>query len=526
MPLPMQFGTLFGVTSTSVIRPITGATQVLARRRARSRRSGARHGLTLIEMLVSVTLTLLVVFAIVQVFDMLGQTMTKGRAAIEMAGNLRSVANRLQEDLDSLTCPVRPWLDPAAGEGYFEYVEGMNVPLNQPRYSDMDAVNNTTGQLGPDTNADSGGTPGHFGDLDDILMMTIRATGEPFRGRYDVDGNPANGYEIVESEYAEVIWWTTIDPDSNTISLHRRVLLIRPDIVIDPTKYPLAGPADLKWFYQLNDISVRVDSALGALTTNSLADLTTPRNRFAHYRLNENYGASFTGTLFAMESNVGWVFPLDVRYLWPRNPYDLTMQWSRQSGTPAYDYSLVLGNQELPSGRIPPDRTGDDVMLSDVLAFDIRAYDPDAIIQNAGNFALAPGDPGYVFGGAGVGTGAFVDLANASGLMLSSLPNNPIEGGDPAKLVSYDTWSLGFERDGINQDGDSTAFGPLVDEGFDGLDNEIAPSTTFGGVDDYDERETRPPYNVPLSGIEVRIRMMEYSTRQIRQVSVIGDFTQ
>ena len=34
-----------------------------------------------------------------------------------------------------------------------------------------------------------------------------------------------------------------------------------------------------------------------------------------------------------------------------------------------------------------------------------------------------------------------------------------------------------------------------------------------------------PPYNVPLSGIEVRIRMMEYSTRQIRQVSVVGDFT-
>ena len=37
----------------------------------------------------------IVVFAIVQVFDMLGETMTKGRAMIEMAGNLRAVANRL-----------------------------------------------------------------------------------------------------------------------------------------------------------------------------------------------------------------------------------------------------------------------------------------------------------------------------------------------------------------------------------------------------------------------------------------------
>ena len=78
-------------------------------------------------MLVSVTITLLVVFAIVQVFDLLGETMAKGRATIEMAGNLRSVANRLQADLDNLTCPVQPWIDPAAGLGYFKYIEGSNI---------------------------------------------------------------------------------------------------------------------------------------------------------------------------------------------------------------------------------------------------------------------------------------------------------------------------------------------------------------------------------------------------------------
>ena len=33
-----------------------------------------------------------------------------------------------------------------------------------------------------------------------------------------------------------------------------------------------------------------------------------------------------------------------------------------------------------------------------------------------------------------------------------------------------------------------------------------------------------PPYPVDLRGIEVRIRMMDFNTRQVRQVSVVGDF--
>ena len=44
------------------------------------------------------------------------------------------------------------------------------------------------------------------------------------------------------------------------------------------------------------------------------------------------------------------------------------------------------------------------------------------------------------------------------------------------------------------------------------------------GVDDAGERETSPPYPAPLRGIEVRIRVMDYSTRQVRQVSVVADF--
>ena len=104
-------------THTPTRQPIV---PVQAPRKIRRR----RKALTLIEMLVSVTLTLLVVFAIVQVFEFLGDSVSLGRATIEMAGQMRSAAHRLQLDLDNRTCPVKPWVDPGSGLGYFEIIDG------------------------------------------------------------------------------------------------------------------------------------------------------------------------------------------------------------------------------------------------------------------------------------------------------------------------------------------------------------------------------------------------------------------
>jgi hypothetical protein len=81
-------------------------------------------------------------------------------------------------------------------------------------------------------------------------------------------------------------------------------------------------------------------------------------------------------------------------------------------------------------------------------------------------------------------------------------------------VSTYDTWSSHYERDGVNQDQDD-----WVDEGVNGLDDD-----GVNGVDDALERETAAPYGVPLRGVEVTIRMMEFSTRQVRQISVVGDF--
>jgi hypothetical protein len=80
--------------------------------------------------------------------------------------------------------------------------------------------------------------------------------------------------------------------------------------------------------------------------------------------------------------------------------------------------------------------------------------------------------------------------------------------------LTYDTWALSYERDGINQNGGAT-----IDEGTDGIDSDGK-----NGVDDVGERETVPPYSYPLRGLQIKIRFYEPGTRQVRQATVGTDF--
>jgi hypothetical protein len=98
-------------------------------------------------------------------------------------------------------------------------------------------------------------------------------------------------------------------------------------------------------------------------------------------------------------------------------------------------------------------------------------------------------------------------------------------------LRVYDTWSLHYEADGLDQD---ATLG--IDQGTNGLDDDSdgsfdePPYDANGDGDfvdageDLGEAETLPPYPYPLRGIEVRIRCYEPSTRQVRQVTVRHTF--
>jgi prepilin-type N-terminal cleavage/methylation domain-containing protein len=96
--------------------------------------------------------------------------------------------------------------------------------------------------------------------------------------------------------------------------------------------------------------------------------------------------------------------------------------------------------------------------------------------------------------------------------------------------ATYDTWSSHYERDGFDQDGD-----PFADEGSDGFDQEtsdtvnspsVQTATGVGadGVDDPYEQEAPPPYPVPLRGIQVKIRVFEPQSREIREVTITQSF--
>jgi hypothetical protein len=213
--------------------------------------------------------------------------------------------------------------------------------------------------------------------------------------------------------------------------------------------------------------------------------------------------------------------------------------------------------------RLQNDRLGEDIQLSRCVAWDVRVYDPLALVvqqtyTNADLDAAGPSDrlidPSIAPGSNATssGFGAFVDLnytryaslgQDSSGNNMYTFFSGPPNAGSQLAAAIYDTWSTTYERDGINQDsykGDN-----ITDEGSNGIDDAFASSVNpsdatkypivhdnatmgnirYNGPDDPSERETFPPYETPLRGVQVIIRVFDPSTRQMRQATVVADFT-
>lgn len=229
------------------------------------------------------------------------------------------------------------------------------------------------------------------------------------------------------------------------------------------------------------------------------------------------------------------------------------------------------------------DRMNEDVILNNVLSFDVKAWDPNAPVFAASTTTgtttqttvVLPGDVNYLpnylrpfvdgVGASPVAFGAYVDLNYMCRATVDTLPSpdaldkytvivgdalRPHFGGPgevkslvhgllrvpfvagtwgtplvPADRLAavYDTWSNHYEHDGVDQDGDATpavnnVYGN-VDEGRNGLDDD-----GDGPVDDEDEWEAPPPYPHPLRGIQIKIRVFEPTSRQIREVTIVEEF--
>jgi len=479
-----------------------------------------RHhgGFTIVELLVASTVGLLIVLGVIEAFRQIMSAVNKGRASVQLSGQLRNVTNLLREDFRGITVQTTPNTSTASAMGYFEIIEGV----------DNDSIS----------------SPGGFdtltGDTDDVIMFTSRRLGKPFSGR--VRGSfvaSSQPFETITSPNAEIIYWLEprnteflrdgIDNDGNgnidepsegliapiqhngmpLATLRRRALLIRPDLNNDAGILSGVTIGNLITFINQNDISIRIN-ANGTISANTLADLTLRKNRIAHLPTNP------------INANQDANFP---------HPFK-TERLPFQSG-------IFIG---------------EDVVMDQMIGFDVRVYDPfiKIVADITDSEPLTPGDPGYetLAHTAAIGRGAYVDLGFTSRFNYTSNPNlTPAQGAQLGSLLSsqadtkaqfnttatfvsplypagsgyytfgncsvFDTWTIEYERDGIDSDRDG-----VVDEGNDGIDNNAS-----GGIDDISEVETMPPYPISLRGFQVIVRAFQNGQQQTQQFTITHDFT-
>lgn len=452
------------------------------RRGDRSHRSA--DGFTLVEMLVAMALALLMMAALARSFSFVSTQVRDSRAETELSSQLRDISTRIVDEFDQRTCSMRPAAIDYEPNGYVLYHEGgvTDATSSLFRAEAIDGV--VTSRAG------------RYGDFDDYLAFTATAPGESwFTGkvpRYLLEQKtavlagtpiPPSMFDpvVITSKYAEIIYYTTpeyiesslpanpafIDTDDPIVAggtagdgfpdrlrLHRRVLLIRPDLNIGgalpiqtqtaggvsipfmqadnwPTaanvQITAAAVANQAWAYGMGgvhqqcDLSVRrVRNGDGTITNrvaaNSLEDLSNPENRFGHVNVPNTVLAGGTVNL-----------PMSMPLLSLQNSPGI-FQATATDGTtdlapprtpnvgPVVTSSIVSGliRPELVLGldRSHPDiigdgwgadRLGEDVLLSGLLGFDIQVFDPDVQFidtatfsaGNQTNLVVGPSQAGY-----------------------------------------------------------------------------------------------------------------------------------
>lgn len=482
------------------------------RLRTRRLKTGRRGGFTLLEVLIATAVTLLMMLSLSQIFKVIGESMQRGRAVLELNNRLRSVTHRIRTDLRNLTAIPRPPADPGAGEGYFKYFDGARTDFTTLRMWQESLASRPDA---PD--------PSRIGDVDDILMGTVKAGDTWFTGKvplFVLEGRvPTNQTDLdtqvtIASQYAEVVMFvqplvasskagfTWSNPERNpgylvldqsffqdddrdsipdAYRLHYRTLLIRPDLnlpsgvlpgnitvtpplfVAHPNFASLGGPleplpsplCDMAEVHTNCDLSVRrvFDRSSGGLAdfvaANSLADLASPANRFAHVQVHVPGTSSTTMPLLALGPQPSF-----------NNPFLLDPVGDLGQAGP-----LRVGSGFLhPAFCLQRDRIGEDILATDILAFDVKVFDPSVPIlpyqaqvsaefgiAGSGDQALSPNDPGYhrVLGELPVGTGDYVDLGWGRKTLLAaggSVPANANLWGQFSGLSQVNRQTRGWSR--------------------------------------------------------------------------------
>lgn len=489
-----------------------------------------RQGISLIEVLVGLTITLVVLLAMTQAFKFASTQMASGRASVELVNRLRTAESLLRKDLDRLTVEAKPFYFAATEpKGYIEIVDGFATDTNWVAaargVADTPALTNLTIQNNV------------IGDYDDIIAGTIRSDAQPFRGRNQVN--------IEESHLAEVIWFTVrndLDDDAfisldEGVRLFRRVLLVKPtlgplqndlsatdgsNLVLAPSggtgftyTSEVAAILDKNAFLRRNDVSVAVQQTSVSpnqwqVVPNSLESLAVRENRFFVATHGMIGGINPTNGNFNLNANQRRIaYRLGLREV-KRSDYATEMAFN-------FDAAMTVRSTD-----------NQNLLLNNVAAFDIQVFDPEGAV----GFSLEAGRIQHIVGGSDAG---FSTLGGLNGFMTEGTTAPPATLGDYVDLGKtfgfptvgqfggtgnalnfvdqvYDTGTPRYDRNNFDDDGDG-----LTDEGGDNIDNDAN-----GLVDD--EKEVVANFGQPLRGLRIRLRLIEPASGQVSQTTVKHSF--
>ena len=466
---------------------------------------GRRQGYTLVEILVALTLTLILMSAVVTVFGGVGTGISKSRRALEQFDRQRTAAQQLLSDLNGVTAqrldgrPGRP----EESFGYFELVEGSYYfAANLPAIDDV--TNN------PDLTVSERG---------DILLFTSRNAARPFVGRYGYNGSTAL---TAQSDVAEVAWFLRGN------RLHRRVLLVLPGAAATVANYAKAS------FYNDYDVSAHLTTNSNGATVivpNSLADLTKRENRFGHDASKFPYdvrgwGSNCLPTLAECSSTTwmgGWQTGTTPA---PSSGYTGNVDmWDNTPNSTINTPNSTVNNPGLSdqalNSALDGARVADDVVLTNVIGFDVKVWEPAANGGAGGYVDLGSTEAGAQ--GGAVALTSFLPPKNAGYYRFNNggITESGLSGtGSQPRIYDSGTFSYFNEL-----------AGGLLTNGFDDdnslVVDDLSEAIVTGGSPPPGVSGNAPgiaPYPVPLRGIQIKIRCFEPDSRQVKEITIEHDF--
>jgi len=325
-------------------------------------------GFTLVELLVSLTVSLLLLGGVVSLFGSLGESVNESRSDAEMLQTLRHASYQLQSDLEGLTLAPDPSKASTTEPGFFEYVEGPH----------RDADNWDPDSYVPGYQPDTG----LGGDDDDVLHFTTMSADGASEVVWFLTPDP----NFFDADATDGPWTRTNQNSSDNTVSEKRYRLHRYALKIEPTATTDALGVSM------GHVNAKPENALPDYETtrkaNTLEMLTVRYNRWAHQYGEINQFKPVTAKDYkdqleeVFESGGHETIILENVLAFDVRAWD--------SSAPIYEMTVKQGSPELPD----PDNSNPGTDPNDPNGTIIDDGD-GGFSQNGFDYLAAPGIVGY-----------------------------------------------------------------------------------------------------------------------------------